>query len=195
MDIDAVIKKLETRIENVYNQTRGSVGENIYRGQSRAISADIEDAIALFVADIRPTCKIFLDSSVRINRKKYRPDMLVVNEENKVIALIEIKANMGWCRNAKGVIDSIVSKNEIFREAKIIKCEFSNCDAYTVFYCENVKLFLLSLTKANCSDDNHKQNKEYAAQNDVYYFSLFDGWYDALTDCQVVNFARCIGQI
>ena len=52
------------------------------------------------------------------------------------------------------------------------------------------KLFLISLTKGNCSDKNHKSNKEYANANNVYQFNLFDGWYDSLFNNVSILFIR-----
>lgn len=63
---------------------------------------------------------------------------------------------------------------------------------YDTSYSNNVKLFLISLTKGNCSDKNHKSNKEYANANNVYQFNLFDGWYDSLINCEIEEFAKQI---
>ena len=98
---DTEIKSLINYINTVYFKTSNKIRTNIYRGHLRSISSDIEDAIALYIANVLPTdYKIFLDSSVHVNKKNNRPDLLVVDASNNVKAMIEVKSNMGWCRNA-----------------------------------------------------------------------------------------------
>ena len=63
--------------------------------------------------------------------------------------MVGIKANMGWCRNASGVIQKILSEDLIFKNKRTINCEFSNNRSYDTSYSNNVKLFLISLTKGN----------------------------------------------
>lgn len=195
MEIVDCIEKLKNEIEDIYNKTKKSIGNNIYRGHSRTISTDIEDYIALFISRMQPSCKILLDPSIRIERKTHRPDLLVINNKNEIIAMIEIKANMGWCRNASGTIEKILAKDCIFKNAKIINCEFSNDGRYDVIYSDVVKLFSILLTKGNCSDKNHKRNKECAKNNNVYQFNLFDGWYDSLINCEIEEFAKQIANL
>ena len=192
MEIVDCIEKLKSEIKYAYNETKKTLGDNIYRGHSRAISSDIEDGIALFISRLQPSYKIFLDPSIHIDHKTHRPDLLVINNKNEVIAMVEIKANMGWCRNASGVIQKILSEDLIFKNTRTINCEFSNNRSYDTSYSNNVKLFLISLTKGNCSDKNHKSNKEYANANNVYQFNLFDGWYDSLINCEIEEFAKQI---
>ena len=192
MEIVDCIEKLKSKIKYAYNETKKTLGDNIYRGHSRAISSDIEDGIALFISRLQPSCKIFLDPSIHIDHKIHRPDLLVINNKNEVIAMVEIKANMGWCRNASGVIQKILSEDLIFKNKRTINCEFSNNRSYDTSYSNNVKLFLISLTKGNCSDKNHKSNKEYSNANNVYQFNLFDGWYDSLINCEIEEFAKQI---
>lgn len=95
MEIVDCIEKLKSEIKYAYNETKKTLGDNIYRGHSKAISSDIEDGIALFISRLQPSCKIFLDPSIHIDRKTHRPDLLVINNKNEVIAMVEIKANMG----------------------------------------------------------------------------------------------------
>lgn len=192
MNIYNAIEILKSDIKNIYNKTRENIGNNIFRGHSRSISTDIEDKLALFITNLQPEVKVFLDPSIYINKKTHRPDLFIVNTKNEVIAMIEIKANMGWCRNAAGVIDKILSNDKLFNQTGRLDCEFSDNSKYSVSYSKNVKLFLISLTKGNCSDKNHEQNKEYSIQNNVFLFNLFDGWYNSLVNYEIENFANYI---
>ena len=189
MDINIAIEELKKYIYNSYKATSERIGPNIYRGHLRSLSTEIEDGIALFVSIILPKCKIFLDPSIHIDRKNNRPDLLVVNENNEVVAMIEIKSNMGWCRNAKGVIDGIINNDNKLSNAKSLYCEFSRESSQIVTYGNNVKLFLIALTDGNCSAKNHVNNKAYAATTKVKQYNLFSGWYDKLFDCEVAAFA------
>lgn len=110
MKIEDAINELVSYMKKVYEQINNKVGQNIYRGHLRSISTDIEDGIALFLSKILPEgYKLFLDSSIHVDGVNFRPDVLVVNDKNECYAMIEIKANMGWCRDATNVINDIVS--------------------------------------------------------------------------------------
>ena len=112
MKIEDAINELVSYIKKVYEQINNKVGQNIYRGHLRSISTDIEDGIALFLSKILPEgYKLFLDSSIHVDGVNFRPDVLVVNDKNECYAMIEIKANMGWCRDATNVINDIVRTN------------------------------------------------------------------------------------
>lgn len=124
-----------------------------------------------------------------MKEKNNRPDLLVINEKNEVVAMIEIKSNMGWCRNAKDVIDNIVANDKKFQEVGMLRCEFSREDSQIVTYKDNVKLFLIALTESNCSSKKHQLNKVYAKTIKVSQFNLFSGWYDHLEDCEIEEFA------
>lgn len=193
MELEYAIEKLKKYITDIYQNTGSKIGTNIYRGHLRSISTDIEDGIAVFISDIMPSnYKIYLDSSIHIDGKKNRPDLLVIDENNNVNAMIEIKANMGWCRDASEVIDDILISDSKFKEQKVLTCEFSREENQEIFYGENVKLFLVALTDGNCSARNHEANKLYAAKLDVFQFNLFSGWYESLINCEIEDFGKLL---
>ncbi|MCR4660647.1 MAG: hypothetical protein K5765_01440 [Clostridia bacterium] len=183
------ISLLKGYIKKSYSAINEKIGPNIFRGHLQSLSVNIENGIALFVSNILPDNKIFLDPSIHIDGKNNRPDLLVVNEAKEVVAMIEIKANMGWCRNAKGVIDDMLLNNDKYIKEESLYCEFSREESQSVTYSDKVKLFLIALTDGNCNEKYHKANKEYAKANNVFQFNLFSGWYGELTDCEIEQFA------
>lgn len=190
MDIKKAITNIKEYIYTAYAKTYQKTAPNIFRGHLRGLSTDIEDAIALFISNIMPNHKVFIDSSIYVERKNNRPDILVVNENNEVVTMVEIKANMGWCRNAKDVIDDIVVNDKKFQDVGTLRCEFSREDSQIVTYKDNVKLFLISLTDGNCSSKQHLLNKAYAKTTKVSQFNLFSGWYDHLENCEIEEFTK-----
>lgn len=184
------IDRLKMNIYDSYESTYKKLGSNIYRGHLRALSTEIEDAIALFISEILPNCKVFIDPSIYINGKNNRPDILVVNEKNEAIFMIEVKANMGWCRNASGVMNDIIENNLKFAEGNKLKCEFSREESQEIIYRDDVKLFLISFVDGNCSKKKHDLNKKYASERGIYHFSLFSGWYDNLNNCDIDFFQK-----
>ena len=113
MKTEEAVQELKSYIEASYAKTMEPLAPRIVRGHLRSISTDIEDGIALFVSHVLPEgYKLLLDPSIHVDGVNNRPDLLVVDESNAVKAMIEIKANMGWCRNASGVLDDIVSNDE-----------------------------------------------------------------------------------
>ena len=189
MNKEEAIKGLKNYIETIYADTKKQLKTNIYRGHSRSISTDIEDAIAIFISDIlrEDKYKILSDPSIYINHKKHRPDILVVDKNNEVILLIEIKAQMGYCRDASPVLNDMIKNNDMFKKEIQLECEFSKKEAITVLY-KNPKLLLVALTDGNCSKEKHIKNKDYAKSINIYQFNLFSGWYDNLSNCEISDF-------
>lgn len=189
MNKEEAIKCLKNYIETIYTDTNKQLKTNIYRGHSRSISTDIEDAIAIFISDILPEdeYKILSDPSIYINHKNHRPDLLVINKNNEVTLLIEIKANMGWCRDASNVLNDMIKNDSIFKREIQLKCEFSKKEAITVLY-KNPKLLLVALTDGNCSKEKHLKNKDYAKSINIYQFNLFSGWYGNLSNNEISDF-------
>ena len=191
--MNQAIENLKNNIARAYDSTSNKLSSNIVRGHLRSISTDIEDAIALFVSEILPKdYMIFLDPSIHVDGKNNRPDLLVVNAESQVVAMIEIKANMGWCRDARGVIDDIIINDQKFQNKHSLQCEFSTQEPITVSYGSGVKLYLLSLTDGNCPSSKHLLNKQYASEKGVMQFNLFSGWYDSLQNLEVEDFIKTI---
>lgn len=191
MKIEDAINDLVSYIKKVYDQTSNKVGQNIYRGHLRSISTDIEDGIALFVSNILPDeYKFFLDSSIHVDGVNIRPDLLVVNDKNECYAMIEIKANMGWCRDATNVIDYIVSNHNKFIKETTLNCKFSKESTQSIIYGLNTKLYLISLTDGNCNAEKHDNNKAYASSVGIKQFNLFSGWYGELILCEIDGFAK-----
>ena len=153
MDKTAAINNLIERIAAIHRSTKEPLNKNIYRGHSRSISTDIEDSVALLLSELLPKNYSFmLDPSIYVNGKINRPDLLVLNEKNDVVAMIEIKANMGWCRNASSVLNDIIFNDKQFKEANSLWCEISNGDNRKITYSDGVELFLISLTDGNCAE-------------------------------------------
>ena len=132
---------------------------------------------------------MILDPSIYINKKNNRPDLLVINNKQEAVAMIEIKANMGWCRNASDVLNDIVNNDNQFKEAQNLLCEISNDDSKEVIYHPGVKLFLISLTDGNCPEKKHQINKRLADSFGVKHYLLFSGWYDDLNNRDIEQFA------
>ena len=185
---NAEIDELKEYVKQAYNSTAKKIAHQIYRGHLRSISTDIEDGIALFVSKLLPNHKILIDPSIKVASKTHRPDIMVVNEKDEVVAVIEIKANMGWCRDASNVVEHIVDCDNIFKQANTLTCAISNQPSHTVLYPSNVKLFLIALTQGNCSAGRHTENKKYATSNNISYFNLFNGWYNSLTNAEIASF-------
>lgn len=191
MNIDNAIEKLKTYNRGIYHSTYQKMGPNIYRGHLRSMSTHIEDGIALFVADILPSdYKFFIDPSIRLCGKNNRPDLLIVDENENVTAMVEIKANIGWCRDTSEVVNHIVNIDSQMKTQKDLKCIYSNKEYRMLHYGKDVKLFLAVFSGENGSGKFSESNKVYASDHSVYQFILFSGWYEALTNGEVEEFGR-----
>ncbi len=191
MDVSAAIASLKKYILQEYQKTKASIRPNLYRGHLRVLSSEIEDGIAAFLLDILPeNYKIYVDSSVRVGRKTHRPDILVVDNNDKVRALVEVKANMGWCRDASGEIDKILDKHKDMISNGAITCKFSHEATVTAVYGVDVPVFLVSFTNENCGLGHHNANRMIACSKNIKYYCLFSGWYDdELSEAEIEEFA------
>ena len=179
--------ELKDSIRSIHNDTKKRLKDRIVRGHSRSISTDIENNITLFLFKLLPEgFRYYLDPTVKANGHTSRPDLLIIDESNTVYALVEIKSNMGYCRDARPVIDKMIENDLNYRTERNLKCEFSSEEeSFTVTYDEKVKKIIISLTKANCKDEKHENNKAYARSRGVSYYNLFTNWYNALEDYEI----------
>lgn len=193
INIKNAIEELKQYIASIHKSATEILSPNIVRGHVKCISTEIEDGIALFVSRISTeNHTVLLDPTVPVNGEKHRPDLILLNKENEVEAMIEIEANMGWCRNAKSAIDNIVNNHYLFAQQRTLKCEFSRQETIQAIYKSNVKLFLISFTNGNCSPSKHALNKQYATEKGVFHFNLFSGGYESLNELEIDDFAKKI---
>lgn len=195
-NIGKLTNKLKNNIFKAWKETKKNIGDNIFRGHARSISSDVEDAIAVFTSSVlKNKFEIYIDPSVTVNKKTNRPDFLII-KNNEVVALAEIKSNMGYCRNATDVIDKIYEMNEIFKNAGTIKCKFSNQDLKIVKYSKNTKLLLITLTSQNGGkSESIEKNINYAKNKNINHFLLFDGWYDKLTNRDIDQYVSNLNEL
>ncbi len=179
--------ELKDSIKFFYKATKERLNDRVIRGHSRSISTDIENCITLFLYKLLPEgFRYYLDPTVKANGHTSRPDLLIIDDSNSVFAFVEIKSNMGYCRDAQPVIDKMIENDENYRAESNLKCEFSSEEeSYTVTYTNKVKKMLISLTKDNCKDEKHDNNKSYAQSKGVSYYNLFTKWYDELEDYEI----------
>ena len=188
---DVAIASLKNYIATEFANTKKAIRHNLHRGHLRSLSTEIEDGIAAFLSDIIPAdYQIYVDASVRVGSKTHRPDILIVDNKGTVRALVEVKTNMGWCRDASAEIDKILFKHSEMISSGTITCKFSNEASATVAYTANVPVFLISFTNENCGTSKHIANRNVANARNVKYFCLFSGWYgDKLDDADIRDFA------
>lgn len=206
MRIEQAIEILKKRVKKVYNKSRCQVSKRIYRGHSANMSAAIENEIALFLQNILPkNYEFYIDPSIKID-KTHRPDILIIDNkkiDNKknVKAIIELKSNIGYCRNAKEVLSKLKSIHNIFIKKKDLTCSFSLKDesdksiTKKISYPKNTKCFFVIYTGRNCPEKYHKNNREIAKKKDLKYFILFNEGYGNPQKYEIEQFANEIKQV
>ena len=191
MDISTATKILKNYIAEEFAKTKNIIRSNLHRGHLRPLSTEIEDGIAAFLLDILGEgYQVYVDASVRVGGKTHRPDILVVDVNNQVKALVEVKTNMGWCRDASGEIGKILYKHTEMISSGTIVCKFSNDKTVDALYTNDVLVFLVSFTDENCGNGKHEYNRCSAKEKGINYYCLFSGWYgDELQDAGIKEFA------
>lgn len=59
-----------------------------------------------------------------------------------------------------------------------------------VDYPDQVSLFLISFSSENIKDEDREKNRNKADKQNVYFYSLFDGWYGELKDYEIRDFGK-----
>ena len=187
--IKILIDKISTAYKNEDKKLHEMAEQGIIRGHRTAMSATIEDNIALLIKNVLPdNYKIFIDPSITINKKTYRPDIMIINNKQHVKAMLEIKANIGYCRNAKKELKKLENKHKKFYKCTKLKCSLSEKE---VIYSKNTKCFFIVYSSDNCGDkENHEINKLYAKNLNIPYLVLFDGWYNNSTNRDIETFIK-----
>lgn len=187
------IMELKSNIKRVFEETKKPLKDNILRGHSRSISTDIEDNIALFISELLPSnYQLLLDPTITIEGKQNRPDLIIIDEKKKLFAIIELKANTGYCRVANSALDNLFSfRNQLSRESTF-KCGFSSGEMVEVKYTDQARLFFVSLTDWNNNEKNHISNKEYGLTLGIQYINLFTNWYHSLMEKDVAEFIELL---
>lgn len=187
---EGIINKYET--ENTKLQKMEKQG--IFRGHRTTMSTEIEDNIALLIKNILPNnYQIFIDPSITINKKNYRPDIIIIdNNTLQVKAMLEIKANMGYCRDAKKELEQLKNKHKVFYDCKNLNLKYSisKPSEKEIIYSKKTKCFFIVYSNENCTETNHKNNKSYAKKLNIPYLILFDGWYNEPKNRDIETFIK-----
>lgn len=200
-DINSLMEEIKQTWQDTKSDEIFKEYNNIKRGHMRSISTDVENIVAMFISKILGKgFNIYIDPTISIKSKEdekkraHRPDILII-KNGHVIALIELKTNMGFCRKVKeieDVIDKITKMDEIFSVKENIECMFSKYDDdgnaaaekekdEVDYKKENVKKFLIALTSSNGPKNEISfKNRNYAKEKNVKHYILFDGWYGRL---------------
>lgn len=181
-NLEETIIDLKNNVIKIYKDVCTPLSDKILRGHSRSISTDIEDKIAIFIHKLLPNYDIYIDSSIFVDHKIHRPDILLVKDE-VVKAVIEIKSILGFNRDASNDIDKLDDNRKLFANVKETICTFSNYqsdskrNAKNIQFTNETKYLFIVFASENCSKKQHNLNREYAKEKNICYYILFDGWW------------------
>lgn len=113
------IIKLRNELESFYKEkSKIDFNSNVIRGHVWPISYEFEDKFTNILSEI------FKDNDYMFytdfSLEKRRPDILIT-KKNQVVALIELKANLGWCRDWNKKDNKRSIKNEINEKLKVLR--------------------------------------------------------------------------
>ena len=192
MNLDKEINKLIKNVQEKY-KVNGEIEKNysdkIVRGHKCSMSTIIENEVTKFLCNILDDkYKYYIDFTIN----KRRPDLLIVNANtNQCELIVEIKANMGYCRTFdKSMVDNFVNERKIFKNSVKIKQNDENDNDIFIPISGNkdVKMMLVSFTKNNASQNKHDKIKNKLNKKDIGYYKLFDNWYNGLVESEIRNF-------
>lgn len=201
MNIVEEVESLKKNIKDIYIK-RGTIGgidkNKIYIGRKPSISSEVEEQITLFLSRILSDKYTFYIDCYMYKR---RPDVLVVDKDtNKCVLILEIKSCMGYYRELSNEeINSCVDLVNIFKNKDIEAFSRYDTADSNMEYVEgklanpirknnNVKFMFVVLSRASCSEVAHLSNKNRLEKHNLYYYGLFDDWYDNLQDKEIYDF-------
>ena len=184
---------LTNAINNNYKVLNYKIDKNIWRNTRIAMGNCVENEIAKLVNSIlkRRDYKYIIDAQLYYGEKNpIRPDILVVDKDNIIRYMFEIKSQMGYCRDTE--LEDYKSNQDKLCKAKLIKynrIQFEkgiekdaivpmNTRVKEELVCDkNIKTIFVNLMQSN------GVSKELKNINGVFYFSLFKKgiWYDSIS--------------
>ena len=195
LEVNELRKSIKTKYEQI--AIVDGLNSQIIRGHIPAISFIVENEITLFLNKImKKGYLFFIDCTIG----EHRPDLIIVNEKtNQCELIIEIKSNMGYCRNIKTQIKKYLEQIEwLENNCKIIYYQYIDGDRKKyekhIEKSRNIKMILISLTSHNCSNENHNINKKELENVEIKYFNLFDGWYNDLKENEINQLIEWLGK-
>jgi hypothetical protein len=124
---------------------------NIFRGRSSSISSSFEDLMALFIALNNPNnCQYFTDQAMKFNNKTYYPDVVILEENNNIKHLIDLKTDLGW--NRTGLYSFCKKKDELMKSIKNTETFFKKGktkEKITAIFAEKIVYHIVILSKEN----------------------------------------------
>lgn len=208
-----MIDEMSCKITKAYNKLLDEKNIDIKRGIVRkinlAMASTCENVVATSIAEILKNrdYKYIIDCYISYGKKnRYRPDILIINKENTIVGIVEVKAQMGYC----GMLDprTYHSKLKEIKESKDeIRIKFQEKE-YSILpddlrkfydelgYDKKNKLIKLKLSHnahlfiVNVLSSNHTKNVEGTIYNfennkeeDVQFYSIFGQkvWYNEVS--------------
>lgn len=203
-DFEVKLEDFRKKVIKDYNKKQNSFLETqVFRGHVESMSVYFEDEFTKFISEVLndKSYKFYIDYTIGTRR----PDLLIT-KNNKLVACIELKCNMGYCRdNVKKINESVKEvktlmdkeelqifstrqikylKNNInkFEEDEIkkqIENETKNSGSMILHKTiKGTKNVMCMLISLTTSNISCKKLDNFTAEENVFSFiSLFNGWY------------------
>lgn len=162
----------------LYKQARKTKVNNsrITRGRSHSISSYTEDLFAAFLAENLGKYHYFIDQPITIEGKKnvIYPDVAIVDENNKIVNLLDLKMDLGFNRNS--FIDFCKKKEVLITDIRNKSCHLKDGITKTVKSFEldqDIKYHVVIISDTNIPKKQMKENIERTQElNNVCVYSL-----------------------
>lgn len=179
----AVLKRIEKSLywlAEQYKKGQALKGKqknsNIILGRSFSLGQQFQYIFAkhLFEGESKKYQTVLVDHPIRAGRKNLYPDLLVIRN-NKVVAMIEIKLDLGWFREVKEETEKLVREYKLPRKISYV----INNEEIFVNISKKMKKIFFIVTRANdhgrygyvekhlegfdvvyCLNENHHPNRK-----------------------------------
>lgn len=134
--------------------------ERVLRGKSRPIYSICEDILAYFIASNIEGINILVNQSLRYANKNIIPDLSVIRD-GVLTCLIELKQDLGWCRNLHDSIDRFEAEiSELVMAGSVLaKNSFSKDQDQEYNVSPDLKRCIAVISDLNISKDKLEENK------------------------------------
>ena len=169
-DLEEKIKDLKNKIEEFYkDKAKIDFSSNVLRGHVWPVAYEFEDRFTNILSEIfkdKDYC-FYTDFSL----EKRRPD-IIITKKNKVVAMIELKANLGWCRDWDYNKDEKTLKDEIKEKLELLKgnensTSIINCTRKVKDLYENRDLIKDEIQKEEIIEKYNKGTRDHTIKREI----------------------------
>ena len=161
------INKIKGISRDSKNLIYGDGGYNLHRGMAHSIAGNVEDLFALYVAKKNRSTELtyYVDKVISFREEdgakatSFKPDLMIVNNDNVMTHYFDLKTNLGWNRYLE---DYVIKKHSFIEKLKKRKKAWINLkdnETIDVVVSDTLKYHMVVVYGGNINKEAMEENK------------------------------------